>query len=110
MRKPDLKLIHGGPVMELPDSALEEFKSLIDEGMKPSVAVKRVMSKRDISQLDPSVVYCMVRFAYPNVEVNRFGISFKIADSNYPDSDSNQFSDDDFDNEIQKVLDAPDPW
>jgi hypothetical protein len=60
--------------------------------------------------LDSSVPIQLIELTYPNIDLARQGFRFRIVDSAYPNSDPNQFSDKDFDEGIDELLEIPPGW
>lgn len=109
--KPPLTSITTTPINELPKESLVAFKQwVLDEGMKPSKALRKVMEEFDCPTLDPSVPIQLIELTYPNIDLARKGFRFRIIDSAYPHSDSNEFSDEDFDEGVAELLKLPSGW
>ena len=99
------------PITELPMESLSAFKHwVLDEGIKPSAALRKLMEVYNCPTPDPSVPVQLVELTYPNIDLARQGFRFRIVDSAYPNSDPNQFSDRDFDEGIEELLKLPPGW
>ena len=106
--KPDLVLYDSTPISNLPGESLTEFKQwVLNDGLKPSVALRRLMEKYDCTKLDSSVPINMVKYAYPDIDIAMLGLRSRIVDSDYPNSKPDQFSDEDFDKGIEELLSYP---
>ena len=109
--KPDLTLINTAPITLLPKESAEEFKRwLLIDGLKPSVALRRLMEKYNCPKPDVSVPIDLLRHVYPKLDISRQGFRFRLVDSAYPNSDPRQFSDEDFDKGIAELLSLPMDW
>lgn len=109
--KPDLTLINTAPITSLPKESAEEFKRwLLIDGLKPLVALRRLMEKYNCPKPDVSVPIDLLRYAYPSLDISRQGFRFCLVDSAYPNSDPRQFSDEDFDKGITEPLSLPLDW
>ncbi len=110
-KKPDLALITTTPITVLPPESLEDFKTwVIEEGVKPSVSLRKLMKKYNCPKPDPSIPMRLLELTYPDVDFARNGFRFKVIDSAYPDSDVSQFSDEDFDSGVYELLTLPLGW
>jgi hypothetical protein len=108
VKKPDLSVFTNKPLVSIPRESFDEFKHLVRvAGMKPSIALRQIMKKYNCSQPGASLAISMVEVAYPEIDITRRGFRFRINDSDYPNSDPKQFSDDDFDKGIEEILALP---
>jgi len=106
--KPNLTLIDMKPLDDLPKEAYGDFKEFILGGcLKPSVALRKVMEKYECNEVHVTSVVHLLEYAYPDIDIGRQGFRFKIVDSAYPNSDPQQFSDNDFDDGIEELLSLP---
>lgn len=81
----------------------KEFeKWILEDNEKPSVALRRFMGK--YHTLHPTTVIHFILAVYPHIDLNYEGFENNILQSRYPYSDPKQFSDDDFDKGIAKIL------
>ena len=95
-------------VDQLPQSSVEDFKRwVIDDGMKPSLALRKLMKKYNAEHLDSSIPIKLVELTYPDIDVSRGNFTFKIVDSAYPNSNPAQYGDNDFDTSIEELLSLP---
>lgn len=109
--KPDLTAFTTSPITELPIESAQDFKHwVLVDGLKPSAALRKLMDKYNCPNPDPSVVIQLVELTYPNVDVSRQNFTFKIVDSRYPNSDSAQFNDEDFDRAVEELISLPPGW
>ncbi len=105
---PDLTVIHSESVSDIPLESLHDFKRwVLDEGMLPSKALRKMMEKYDRPNLDVSVTVQLLKKTYPEIDITCGGFRFYLVDSNYPNSDPKTFSDSDFDDGIAKILEHP---
>jgi hypothetical protein len=110
-KKPDLFLFTTTPITSLPMESAEDFKRwVLVDGLKPSVALRKLMEKYKCPKLDVSIPIDLLRFTYPDIDIGRQGFRFRIVDSAYPNSDPKQFSDEDFDKGIEELLALPPGW
>lgn len=108
VNKPDLSVFTNKPLVSTPRESFDEFKHLVrTAGMIPSVALRQIMKKYNCANPGASFAISMVEVAYPEIDISRHGFRFRINDSNYPNSDPNQFNDDDFDKGIEEILALP---
>ena len=99
------------PITNLPKESLSAFKHcVLDKGIKPSAALRKLMEVYNCPTPDPSVPVQLVELTYPNFDSARQDFRFRIVDSAYPNSDPNQFSDRDFDEDIEELLKLPPGW
>ena len=107
-KKPDLFLFTTTPITSLPMESADDFKRwVLVDGLKPSVALRKLMHKYDCPKMDVSVPIKLVELTYPNINIASQGFRFRIVDSAYPNSDPKQFSDEDFDKGIEELLALP---
>ncbi len=105
---PDLTVIHSQPIMEMPIESLNDFKHwVLEEGMLPSNALRKMMDKYECPNPDVSILIQLVERTYPDINIAAQGFRFYMTDSGYPNSDPNQFSDEDFDTGIKSLLEHP---
>ena len=96
------------PINKLPEDSFNKFKQwVLQEGLKPSVAIRKFMQVYNCPDLHVTTVVHLLEYTYPDVDIGRKGFRFSIVDSAYPNSDPKQFSDDDFDNGIAEILALP---
>jgi len=106
--KPHLTLFDTTPLDNLTKESLEDFKQwVLQDEIKPSVALRRAMKKYNCPKIHTTSVVHFLNLTYPNIDIGHGGFRFRIVDSAYPDSDPNQFSDDDFDKGIEELLKHP---
>lgn len=91
----------------LPAEVFQLFKQWVGQGMKPSTAIRKLMQSYRATLFEPDAIIHMLNLTYPDFDIQRGGLRFKINDSNYPHSDPLQFSDDDFDAAVEKMLRTP---
>lgn len=89
------------------ESAHDFKRWVLADGLKPSVALRKLMDKYQCPKMHATVPIDLIRFAYPNIDIGLLGFTFRIIDSAYPNSDPKQFSDDDFDQGLAEVLAHP---
>jgi len=103
--KPDLTLIKTEPIDKLPMASLADFKQwILDEKLKPSVALRQLMQKYDCPNIHDMTVIELLRLTYPDIDLGDNGLRFKIIDFGYPNSDPKLFNDDDFNKGIEELL------
>ncbi len=106
--KPELSVFTNKPLVSISKESFDDFKRWVRvDGIKPSVSLRQVMKKYDCPTPGPSLAISMVEFAYPEIDITSKGFRFRINDSAYPNSDPNQFSDEDFDKGIEEILALP---
>ncbi len=111
MNTPKLTLINTAPMTKLPQESASDFKRwVLEDGMKPSAALRLLMEKYQCNKLDPYVPIELLQITYPELDTARRGFGFRIIDSAYPASDTAQFSDNDFDDGIAELLSLPPGW
>lgn len=109
--KPDLTLINTTPLSDLPGESLEDFKTwVLNDGLPPSVALRMMMDKYNCPTPDATVAIRLIELTYPDIDISRCNFTFKITDSGYPNSDSNQFSDSDFDFAVEELRTIEPGW
>lgn len=109
--RPDLFVFTTTPITEIPKESYDEFKNwVLNDGLKPSVALRKLMDKYNCQKLDVSIPIHLVEQTYPDIDIARRGFRFRIVDSAYPNSDPNQFSDQDFDKGIEELCSLPPGW
>ncbi|MBI3562619.1 MAG: hypothetical protein HY080_12980 [Gammaproteobacteria bacterium] len=107
-KKPHLFLFTTTPITKIPKESFDDFKHwVLVDGLKPSVALRKMMGKYQCPQVDVSVPIECVKFTYPNIDIALNGFMFRMIDSAYPNSDPTQFSDKDFDQGLAEVLAHP---
>lgn len=95
-------------VDQLPQSSAEDFKKwVLNDGMKPSMALRRLMDKYDVPYIDSSIPIKLVELTYPDMDISRGNFTFKVIDSAYPNSKPEQFGDNDFDMAIKELMLLP---
>ena len=95
-------------VDQLPPSSAEDFKKwVLNEGMNPSKALRRLMEKYDTPHIDSSIPIKLVELTYPDLDISRGNFTFKIVDSAYPNGDPEQFGDNEFDTAIEELMSLP---
>lgn len=110
-KKPELFLYKAKPIQDLPAESAEVFKNwIVNDGLKPSVALRKFMEKYECPDLHPTIVVRLLEITYPDLDVGREGFRFRIVDSAYPNSVPDQFSDDDFDKGVEELLALPPGW
>ena len=109
--KPILYSLKTTPDTVLPKESLDDFKNwILNDGLKPSQALRKMMKKYNCPNPDPGVPIQYVSLTYNNLDLGRTGLRFKIIDSAYPNSVPEQFSDDDFDKGVEELLALPPGW
>lgn len=107
-KKSDLFLFTTTPPTDLPMESADDFKHwVLVDGLKPSVALRKLMQKYNCPTMDVSIPIDLVRLTYPNIDIALHGFRFRMVDSAYPNSDPAQFSDEDFDKGIEELLSHP---
>ena len=92
----------------LPMESARDFKRwVLIDGLKPSVALRKMMDKYQCPKMDVSVPIKLVELTYPDIDITLHGFRFRMVDSAYPNSDPTQFSDEDFDKGIEELLSLP---
>jgi hypothetical protein len=92
-------------VIIVPKEALAYFKmEALQNGLLPSVALRKMMVKFACPLLDAGVVISLVMVTWPDADFHGSGLRARVVDAAYPNSDVKQFSDQDFDVGIQKML------
>jgi len=106
--KPNLILINTRPIDDLPMESLEDFKHwVLKDDLKPSIALHKLMDKYNCPKINVSTVVQLLRLTFPKIDIGAYGYRNKIIDSAYPNSDPDQFCDDDFDKGIEELLSLP---
>ncbi len=109
--RPNLTLITTTPITQLPEESAHDFKRwVLEDGLKPSVALRKLMEKYNCPTPDTSVPIQLLELTYPNMDTARRGFRFKVVDSAYPTSDPAQFSDQDFDAGVEELLALAPGW
>ena len=86
-------------------AALDWFKrAVLDDGAKPSKALRGMMQEFACPLLDAGVVVSLVKVTWPDADFHGSGLRSRIIDAAYPNSDATQFSDQDFDDGIAQML------
>lgn len=91
----------------LPPEAFQRFKTGVEQGASPATVLRQLMQTWPAQLFDPGAVIHMLRVAYPDGDIQHGGFRFRINDSNYPHSDPDQFSDQDFDQAVARMLASP---
>jgi len=65
------------------------------------------MEKYQCPKVDASIPITLIELTYPDLDIARQGFRFRLVDSAYPNSDINQFSDEDFDEGLDALLSLP---
>lgn len=103
--KPNLTLINMKPLDGLPKESYDEFKRFIlSDGLKPSVALRKIMGIYKCDDVHVLSVVNLVRYTYPELDIAEKGFRFKVVDSGYPGSNFDQFNDEDFDKGLEELL------
>jgi hypothetical protein len=100
-------LAAAGPekVYLVPPAALDWFKrAVLEDGTKPSIALRGMMREFACPELDVGVVISLIKVTWPDADFHGSGLRARIIDAAYPNSDPSQFSDQDFDNGIAQML------
>lgn len=106
--KSDLTLVTNTPRTELPTESAGEFKKwVLNDGLKPSAALRKLMDRYNCASPDPYVAIELIEYTYPELDVARLGFRSRVIDSAYPNSEPGQFSDQDFDRGIEELLSLP---
>lgn len=106
--KVELSLIHTAPIINLPIASAEYFRRLVlEDGCRPSVALRKMMREYDISFIDSSVPIQLLEITYPEIDLARQGFRFRVIDSAYPNGDVSQFGDAEFDSGVADLLLLP---
>lgn len=103
--KPDLTLIKTEPIDKLPMESLDDFKQwVLVERLKPSVALRRFMDKYNCPHIHDTTVISLLTLTYPDIDIADGGLRFNVVDSGYPNSNPDDFSDEDLDKGIEQLL------
>ncbi len=106
-KRPKVELVHSISEWEMPMQSLYDFKEwVLEEGMAPSKALRKVLVKYKCNDKTSATIQ-LLRKTYPDIDISSGGFRFYIIDSHYPDSDPNDFSDQDFDEGIARILAIP---
>lgn len=98
-------------MIDLPDEILPDFKQwVLVDGMKPSAALRKIMEKYHCPSPDPALPIYLARYTWDDLDLGRTGLRARILDSAYPNSDPNEFGDDDFDAGLAHLLALPPGW
>lgn len=92
-------------VYVVPPAALEWFKrAVLENGTKPSMALRGMMQEFACPLLDAGVIISLVKWTWPDADFHGSGLRARVIDAAYPNSDAAQFSDQDFDEGIAQML------
>ncbi|MBI3562622.1 MAG: hypothetical protein HY080_12995 [Gammaproteobacteria bacterium] len=91
------------PINKIPKESFDDFKHwVLADGLKPSVALRKLMEKYSCPNPDSSITIRLVEFAYPEIDISRNSFTFKIHGSGYPYIQED-INDDDFDKLIEEM-------
>ena len=109
--EPNLVSFTTTPLTSIPQESLGDFKKWVqDDGLKPSAALRKIMDKYDCPNLDSSVLFGLIEYTFPQIDISRCAFTFKINDSGYPNSNPERYSDKDFDEAIDELKSLPPGW
>jgi hypothetical protein len=81
-KKPYLFLFTTSPITKIPRESFDDFKHwVLIDGLKPSVALRKMMDKYQCPQMDVSVPIACVKLTYPNIDIALDGFRFRMVDS-----------------------------
>lgn len=104
-KESDLATTGPEKVYLVPPAALDWFKlAVLNQGAKPSQALRGMMQEFACPVLDVGVVISLVKVTWPDADFHGSGLRARIIDAAYPNSDPSQFSDQDFDSGIKQML------
>ncbi len=102
---PHLTVVNSTPVQKIPAESKDDFIRWINDGKKPSEAIKKLIEKYQLTELHTLVTIELIEAAYPKIDLSPF--RGYLVDANYPFGNIDDLSDEQFDARIKELWESP---